>query len=291
MDNPSGITYFNLVSEYSGDTTKKCGLTTNELDGNFYFLRGQDISSLEFDSEQARFVLRKLNGDYIESDAVDAYLTESIKITLSGVNENVSRLENEVSAMSESLESVYEDIDAQICGVTKTITENFGLFSQEIQETRDYLTSYTNSNVRVLQQEISELRAIISALTCSLTCRIERLEQNQGQGGYIIDGSKTYYNELEEALEIISNNGTSTIIIKPSNGSTNNGQESGNGNNSGSNGSENGGSSSGGTHTYHHKPRPNSGSTGVNTAFGMSQYDEEEETLTIITRGRTTSTT
>ena len=35
-----GVTYFKLKSEFEGDYTKHCGLLGEEIDENFYFLRG-----------------------------------------------------------------------------------------------------------------------------------------------------------------------------------------------------------------------------------------------------------
>ena len=40
-----GLTLYTLQSNYSGDTTKNCGLTGGEIDANFLFLRGNDIYS------------------------------------------------------------------------------------------------------------------------------------------------------------------------------------------------------------------------------------------------------
>lgn len=42
----SGITFYKLESEFSGDTTKNCSLTGEEVDRNFYFLRGYDIEEI-----------------------------------------------------------------------------------------------------------------------------------------------------------------------------------------------------------------------------------------------------
>ena len=41
-----GVTYFKLKSEFDGDYTKHCGLLGEEIDENFYFLRGYDIDSI-----------------------------------------------------------------------------------------------------------------------------------------------------------------------------------------------------------------------------------------------------
>ena len=45
----SGVTYFKLEKRYDGDVTKNCGLTGTEIDANFHFLRGREISSIGID--------------------------------------------------------------------------------------------------------------------------------------------------------------------------------------------------------------------------------------------------
>lgn len=59
----NGLTYYKLVSNYSGDTTKNCGLIGSEIDNNFYTLRGHDIESVAFSGNT--LILRRLNGSEI----------------------------------------------------------------------------------------------------------------------------------------------------------------------------------------------------------------------------------
>ena len=58
-----GVTYFKLKSEYNGDYTKNCGLTGEEIDKNFNFLRGYDIESLELDNATGVLTLKRVNGE------------------------------------------------------------------------------------------------------------------------------------------------------------------------------------------------------------------------------------
>ena len=69
-----GITYYKLESEYIGDATKYCGLTGSEIDGNFYFLRGQDINSGQFNEEDGSIELSKLNGDSIIIEGLGEFI-------------------------------------------------------------------------------------------------------------------------------------------------------------------------------------------------------------------------
>lgn len=54
----NGVTYFKLVSNFPGDVTKNCGLTGEEIDKNFYFLRGYDIKSVEMDDNNNLVITR-----------------------------------------------------------------------------------------------------------------------------------------------------------------------------------------------------------------------------------------
>ena len=53
-----GVTYFKLKSEFDGDYTKHCGLLGEEIDENFYFLRGYDIESITVDEDRNLIINR-----------------------------------------------------------------------------------------------------------------------------------------------------------------------------------------------------------------------------------------
>ena len=59
----NGITYFKLKSEFNGDYTKNCGLLGEEIDENFYFLRGYDIEKMYVDSDR-NLVIERIDKDY-----------------------------------------------------------------------------------------------------------------------------------------------------------------------------------------------------------------------------------
>ena len=58
-----GVTYFKLKSEFDGDYTKNCGLLGEEIDKNFYFLRGYDIETVYVD-EDRNLVINRVDKDY-----------------------------------------------------------------------------------------------------------------------------------------------------------------------------------------------------------------------------------
>ena len=58
-----GVTYFKLVSDLEGDYTKNCGLLGEEIDNNFYFLRGHDIKNIYVDDNR-NIIIERVNQEY-----------------------------------------------------------------------------------------------------------------------------------------------------------------------------------------------------------------------------------
>ena len=61
-DEQKAIRYFKLKSEYEGDDTKDYGLLGEEVDKNFYFLRGRDIKSVVMD-ENRTLIIERVDGN------------------------------------------------------------------------------------------------------------------------------------------------------------------------------------------------------------------------------------
>lgn len=77
----NGLYYYKLISPYAEDVTKDCKLTINEIDSNFFNLKGNDIDSAEFNRHHKMIVLTRKNGEklYIDlsSAAYDLSITET----------------------------------------------------------------------------------------------------------------------------------------------------------------------------------------------------------------------
>ena len=60
-----GVIYYKLDPDYhyEGDYTKNCGLNGGEIDGNFHFLRGFDISNFELSKNKGELIVTRFNGD------------------------------------------------------------------------------------------------------------------------------------------------------------------------------------------------------------------------------------
>lgn len=67
--NTNGLIYYKLdayLHGYPGDTTKNCGLKGEEIDGNFNFLRGNDIKEITID-DKGTILLSKYNGEVLSA--------------------------------------------------------------------------------------------------------------------------------------------------------------------------------------------------------------------------------
>lgn len=63
--------YYKLNSEYPCDVTKSCKLSINEIDSNFYQLKGDDIKSADFIRDTKTLVLTRNNGEKLVVDLSD----------------------------------------------------------------------------------------------------------------------------------------------------------------------------------------------------------------------------
>ena len=63
-----GVTYYKRISGYEGDITANRSLRCDEVDGNFYFLRGYDINTIGFDKDTNELILTRVNGEIVRVD-------------------------------------------------------------------------------------------------------------------------------------------------------------------------------------------------------------------------------
>ena len=97
----NGLIYYKLDVQkngYPGDITKNCGLRGEEIDGNFYFLRGNDIEEIAFD-EKGTLHMKKVNGDVLTATQTESpeydftYDPETGVLTIITPNGNEVKLE------------------------------------------------------------------------------------------------------------------------------------------------------------------------------------------------------
>lgn len=69
---PNGVTYYKLYPGFRKDDyqdyTKNCGLLGADIDNNFYFLRGYDIYSVEYDKDTEVLTITRVDGETITVD-------------------------------------------------------------------------------------------------------------------------------------------------------------------------------------------------------------------------------
>ena len=117
--NYNGLTYYKLDAElhgYPGDITKNCGLRGEEIDGNFNFLRGNDVEHISFD-EQGTMYIKKYNGEVLSASQIEkpekpeydfTYNSEDGVLTIITPNGNEVKLEGFNIAIP-TPSSVYHD--------------------------------------------------------------------------------------------------------------------------------------------------------------------------------------
>ena len=93
----NGITYYKKSSPFSGDTTKNCALTAQEMDNNFFVLEGRDIQSITI-MDNKKIVLTLVNGETISTqDAFEDFIT-SVEFN---ENESILKIQQNNGIVSE----------------------------------------------------------------------------------------------------------------------------------------------------------------------------------------------
>ena len=191
MSELKGVTYFKRNKIYEGDTRKNCSLTGSEIDNNFYFLRGREITEGLWDDENKCLIFKTLDGneinitgftiDYTVSFSGSSYDSETgvlnIKIndnelSLSGFStcdkeEIDGRFLEIESQLSEDLPILYESISA----LTETVDENNEFFAKEIERIKKKLIIFhgTIEEIKIdicrIEQEIDRIKKDISDIS------------------------------------------------------------------------------------------------------------------------------
>lgn len=126
----NGITYFKLLNpKYGGDTTKGCALTGAEVDGNFNFLRGYDVESLDLIGSTT-LRLKRVNGEIVDVDLE---------------NDGIRREVEEISAKTDS-----------ISGKVETDTERIRILEDKVRRLEE--------KNETLERIVNELNVIVRTL-------------------------------------------------------------------------------------------------------------------------------
>lgn len=111
----NGITFYKLQSKFSGDTTKDCSLTGEEVDRNFYFLRGYDIESVTY--ENGLLTIQRVDHDYAPIE-VELGISPGSGSSdcCDELSEEIEELSNEVNELKSQTSEFLKD--TYVCGVT-----------------------------------------------------------------------------------------------------------------------------------------------------------------------------
>lgn len=190
-----GLIYHDKISNYFGDITKKCGLTIQELDNNFYYLRGEDILSINFDNNTGKIILSKLNGDIIESTSFSDFIENIINNNIAEINKNILALSNSLNLISDSVEDVYNHTDNTLQDLTAQVNLKLSGFTIDIQninsdnvslsKTFNERTKRVDDTFFNIENNISNLKNISSQLENKLiefkNTTSENFEKNKTQ--------------------------------------------------------------------------------------------------------------
>lgn len=99
----TGVKYFKLPYRYPGDETRGCGLLGEEIDKNFYFLRGYDISAVTKSDDAKEIVLTRLNGEQMHINVAQDFGEYTIKLDS---NNGILTLIGPTSARSQSVDGL-----------------------------------------------------------------------------------------------------------------------------------------------------------------------------------------
>ena len=161
--NEKTITYYKKESNYPNDNTKKCGLTGEEIDNNFFFLRGFDISSISLNKEDGKIILNRVNGETLEINSLKDYI-ESLSINDIDLSGTTFDAEKGILTLS------INGTELLLTGFTNTtditnIIEEFECVKKQFEELNESVSGATTNLETEIKNRISgdtELNKLIT---------------------------------------------------------------------------------------------------------------------------------
>lgn len=180
--NKNGVTYFNNnlpdgIQPYNGDTNNdNCGLTADQIDANFNFLRGNDVYEVRYDREQNKLRIIKNNGEDIPTDGLEEYIIHVLQLISTG------------------------DIDKIVDGDGDFTSGETGCISDPIQE----IFSYIAADVEENHNKINDLSAFTTNVINIISSRVDRNEDDiRGLSGATANNSNRI-SEVEKTTSSLS---------------------------------------------------------------------------------------
>lgn len=228
----NGITYYKLVSKYNGDETKNCGLTSTEIDANFYFLRGNDIAKGEWDSTTNTLTLYKENGSQIKINNFDETISLDgtsydndkgvLHLMLNGkdypidgfyVDQYNDRIEN----ISNSINDLYDSINCisqTISGRTEYVDEEIERINENLLTIGDLIVS-SKVDVRINGESIVDENNVANIDLSKYETQISEINENISRLENKIDTYKPLIDivPLDDDI-VISKNEDGSVSLK-----------------------------------------------------------------------------
>lgn len=152
----NGIKYFKLLNpRYGDDSTKGCALTGAEVDGNFNFLRGYDIQSVDL-VDDTILRIERVNADVITVDLQNDEIRRNVEV----LNEKTAALENQTSEMSETL--------AEQGQMVSDHENRVGVLENDSQEL-SAKTEDHEQRIAELERQVENLNTTVNTLQTLLT--------------------------------------------------------------------------------------------------------------------------
>lgn len=212
-----GVTYNRLISDYDGDLTKECGLTVNEVDSNFYFLRGSDLEHVNINEDKTIITFNFVNGKKI-----DVPLSQ----TFSEINERIDEIINEIvllgnndNNISNQIINVYEQLGFDENGKFKPSSENpeeCSIYIKESKNVNDALFILDNTIAGVdgkYGEDIVLINDSLMKIDDDLQVKNEEIQNNANNISFL----KSNIENLDEQDKVLQKHIDDEIILRDSN--------------------------------------------------------------------------
>ena len=212
-----GVTYNRLISDYDGDLTKECGLTVNEVDSNFYFLRGSDLEHVNINEDKTIITFNFVNGKKI-----DVPLSQ----TFSEINERIDEIIDEIvllgnndNNISNQIINVYEQLGFDENGKFKPSSENpeeCSIYIKESKNVNDALFILDNTIAEVdgkYGDDIVLINDSLMKINDDLQVKNEEIQNNANNISFL----KSNIEDLDEQDKVLQKHIDDEITLRDSN--------------------------------------------------------------------------
>lgn len=212
-----GVTYNRLISDYDGDLTKECGLTVNEVDSNFYFLRGSDLEHVNINEDKTIITFNFVNGKKI-----DVPLSQ----TFSEINERIDEIIDEIvllgnndNNISNQIINVYEQLGFDENGKFKPSSENpeeCSIYIKESKNVNDALFILDNTIAGVdgkYGEDIVLINDSLMKIDDDLQVKNEEIQNNANNISFL----KSNIEDLDEQDKVLQKHIDDEITLRDSN--------------------------------------------------------------------------